>query len=142
MAWLLCYVLVKNDLVKLVESGWHVYGPENGYNFPHSRLLRVKLVGVGGRFNRGGLSRWVGVKNRGQMSQMRSDEVFRCITYEGTKSEGASYRQIQEMARASKKWWLNTSTTATTEDASYAGGGGGGGGGGGAGQPKAFFFFE
>ena len=28
--------------VKLtLESGWVVYGPENGYNFPYPRLLRV-----------------------------------------------------------------------------------------------------
>ena len=25
-----------------MESGWVVYGPENGYNFPYTRLLRVK----------------------------------------------------------------------------------------------------
>ena len=25
-----------------LESGWHIYGPENGYNFSYTRLLRVK----------------------------------------------------------------------------------------------------
>ena len=24
-------------------SGWHVYGPENGYNFPYTYLLQVKI---------------------------------------------------------------------------------------------------
>ena len=26
------------------ESGWVVYGPENGYNFPYSRLLSVNSL--------------------------------------------------------------------------------------------------
>ena len=27
-----------------LESRWIVYGPENGYNFPYSHLLRVKML--------------------------------------------------------------------------------------------------
>ena len=31
-----------NKKLLIEESGWAVYGPENGYNFPYPRLLRVK----------------------------------------------------------------------------------------------------
>ena len=33
-------VFIKNCPLK---SGWVVYGPENGYNFPYPRLLRVNI---------------------------------------------------------------------------------------------------
>ena len=33
-----------------MEYGWHVYGPENGYNFPYPRLLRVNTCTYGFHF--------------------------------------------------------------------------------------------
>ena len=30
-----------------LESGWVVYGPENGYNFPYPRLLRYNVAMTG-----------------------------------------------------------------------------------------------
>ena len=36
------------DSCETFESGWVVYGPENGYNFPHPRVLRVNPLSPGG----------------------------------------------------------------------------------------------
>ena len=39
----ICNKKTKSDyMLSLLESGWVIYGQENGYNFPHPRLLRVK----------------------------------------------------------------------------------------------------
>ena len=35
----------RNSYYQPLESGWVVYGPEDGYNFPYPRLLRVQLHG-------------------------------------------------------------------------------------------------
>ena len=32
------------DYSSSLESGWVRYGPENGYEFPYPRLLRINLV--------------------------------------------------------------------------------------------------
>ena len=37
-----CLSLSQFLCLTLLESGWVVYGPENGYNFRYPRLLRVK----------------------------------------------------------------------------------------------------
>ena len=44
--WEQYFANIKSKL-QLVLSGWHVYGPENGYNFPYTHLLEVNNTSIG-----------------------------------------------------------------------------------------------